>query len=109
MVGNWKVNFFFGLVAFVCTFLFSLPNNTWQISIFRGSIGFILFFLISYFVRALFFVIISRKAKQDIDKDLPNIESESDQDKSEEVNSEQQFESLPLHALHNEAKTTNNL
>jgi hypothetical protein len=109
MVGNWKFNFFFGLVAFVGTFLFSLPNNTWQISIFRGSIGFILFFLISYFVRAFLFVLISRKAKQDIDKNLPNIEPDFHQVKSEEVNSEEQFESLPLHALHQEAKTTNNL
>jgi hypothetical protein len=109
MVGSWKFNFFFGLVAFVCTFLFSLPNNTWQISIFRGSIGFSIFFLMSYLVRAVFFVIISRKAKQDIDKDLPNIEMDSYQEKGEEVNAEEQFESLPLHALHKEAKITNNL
>lgn len=109
MVGNWKFNIIFGLVAFIITFLFSLPNNTWQTTIFRGSIGFFFFYIFSYFVRVLFFQIISRKANQVIVKDHTDEAKDPLKEESKEVTFEEQFESIPLHALHKEAKTTNNL
>jgi uncharacterized membrane protein len=111
MVGNWKFNVFFGLVALVFTLLFSLPNNTWQTTIFRGSIGFFIFYILAYLVRAIFFLIISRKTKQVIASEIEHENEAADPLKEEEESNdftfESQFESIPLHALHKEGKTNN--
>jgi hypothetical protein len=110
MVGNWKFNFFFGLVALVFTLLFSLPNNTWQTTIFRGLIGFFIFYILAYLVRAIFFLIISRKTKQVFASEMEHENEAFDpfiEEESNDFTFENQFESIPLHALHKEGKTNN--
>jgi zinc transporter ZupT len=107
MVGNWKINISIGLVAFICTLLFSLPNNTWQTTIFRGVIGFIIFFLLGFLIRTLFFQIFASKTKQVIvnDSKPENEAAPLKEEESNEIAFDDQFESIPLHALHQEGKT----
>jgi len=51
MIGNIKINVWFGVFGFLITFLFSLSNNLWTTSLVRGCLGFILWFALAFLLR----------------------------------------------------------
>ncbi|ETI69332.1 hypothetical protein [Neobacillus vireti] len=104
MAGNWGVNAILGLIAFICTYLFSYLNNTWQTSLFRAGIGLLVFYVLGYIFRFALLQIGSKKNgnyihKQALDEGIkPQVDQKNEID--EEPIGESSFQSIPLQALH---------
>jgi hypothetical protein len=103
MNGKWGISTGFGVIALICTFLFSLMNNTWQTSLFRAGIGFILFFILGFITLVSLKQISQRKITLQTsgkveDKNQLTIDQESE---TEAEMDEMDFQAIPLQALHN--------
>jgi len=107
MKANWGVSIIFGVMAFLCTFFFSLTNNTWQTSLFRAGIGFLLFFILGYLTKFILKQISQKKIplhtnQNSEDEGIPKIDQEERE--SEAKMDETDFQAIPLQALHNGEK-----
>jgi putative Mn2+ efflux pump MntP len=103
MKANWGVSTIFGVMAFICTFFFSLLNNTWQTSLFRAGIGFMLFFILGYLTMFSLKQISQKKmASHTNEKSEDEGKAKIDQERETEAKmDETDFQAIPLQALHN--------
>jgi amino acid permease len=107
MKGKWRISIIFGLIAFICTFFFSLMNNTWQTSLFRAGIGLILFFIIGYITLIVIQQFSQKKFSLPIDTKVKGegITERDQVSKLETDVAETDFQAIPLQALHNGEKS----
>lgn len=76
LVGNWTINLFFGLTAFIIVFISSFGQNLIITTSIRAGIAFILSFVIGYIFRYLF-TVASKERSDLIGMETEVLESEN--------------------------------
>ncbi|WP_411349739.1 hypothetical protein [Paenibacillus sp. WLX2291] len=59
MIGNIKINLWFGIIGFAITFFASFGNNPWTTSLVRGCFGFALWFMLAFLLRFILGILAS--------------------------------------------------
>lgn len=59
MIGNIKINLWFGVIGFIITFLVSFGNNVWTTSFVRSCLGFVIWFVLAFLLRFMLGILAS--------------------------------------------------